>query len=983
MRLLLAGTLATLTAAGLAAIRPALCRTRSGRRPPPSARTGSAPTSASSRATCSRDAAPRHAAIASPASTSPRASRRSGSSPAPPEGAGSSLRPRRCDRRLSRGAARLERRAGADLRFHEDYVAFSGAQAPEARVDDAEIVFVGYGIVAPEYGWDDYKGADLKGKVLLLMNNDPESDPQLFAGKRRLYYGRWDYKYEMAARLGAAGAHHHPHRRLGRLRVAGGADLVDRRAAHPARAPGEPDPPGEGLADRGRVPPRRPPRRPRPRGAARRGREARLPAGAARRQAEPGARERGLTPAERQRDRPAARAAIPCSRGEAVVYTAHHDHLGTKPAATGRDASCTTARSTTPPASPRLLAVAEAFAALPERPRRSILFATVAAEEQGLLGSRYLARHPPVPPGRLAANINIDGVNIWGRTRDVPVIGLGKSSLDDWIRALAEAQGRVVVPEAFPDKGSYYRSDHFSFARDRGALGLPRRRHRGARQAARAGAARGSEAWEDAHYHQPIGRPHAPSGTSPARSRTRSCSSYLGREGGGRARSCRRGARATSSRRRARRPSRRSARSRPAARPLARGAVLPAARRPRRDRPPPGEALVRVRVAGVCNTDLELVRGYYPYTGVPGHEFVGGSRRRPAPPSGSADAWWARSTRPAAPARPAARAGAATARGARCSASSRANGAFAKHLLLPVANLHAVPDARDRRGGGLHRAPRRRPRGPGAGRVAARRPRGRDRRRQARAPRRAVPGRDRLPAAGGRTQPRRSPARRPGHSDRDRGRVGRRPADVASSAPATRRASRWPGAPCAPRHHRPEEHLPRRSPDRRGPAGGGRDHPRRLALRPLRAGPRAARPRPRRRPPPGRGPLPPRGSPRGLRPRRPAGRPQGPRRLLRGPANVIGTATSWWLVGSVQEPTVAAAPADATAAARSLPMATGWTRPRVGPCPPGLIGSPPERSPRGWGNAGPPRNRWPPPGRSRGASSPDEGQEHYRLRRKH
>ena len=149
-----------------------------------------------------------------------------------------------------------------------------------------------------------------------------------------------------------------------------------------------------------------------------------------------------------------------------------------------------------------LLAVAEAFAALPERPRRSILFATVGAEEHGLLGSGHLARHLPVPAGRLAANVNIDGVNIWGRTRDVPVVGLGKSSLDDWIRALAETQGRVVVPEASPEKGAYYRSDHLSFARvgvpsvylDAGTevLGKP----------PGWGRARQRE-WEEANYHQP------------------------------------------------------------------------------------------------------------------------------------------------------------------------------------------------------------------------------------------------------------------------------------------------------------------------------------------------------------------------------------------------------------------------------------------------------------------------------------------------
>ena len=146
--------------------------------------------------------------------------------------------------------------------------------------------------------------------------------------------------------------------------------------------------------------------------------------------------------------------------------------------------------------------MAEAFAALEERPARSILFASVTAEEQGLLGSEYLARNLPLPRGLVAANVNIDGASIWGRTADVPVIGLGKSSLDDWIRAIAEMQGRRVVPEAFPDKGSYYRSDHLSFAR----LGVPAAYLEAGTEVLGRPPGWGREkreAWQEAHYHQP------------------------------------------------------------------------------------------------------------------------------------------------------------------------------------------------------------------------------------------------------------------------------------------------------------------------------------------------------------------------------------------------------------------------------------------------------------------------------------------------
>jgi Zn-dependent M28 family amino/carboxypeptidase len=389
---------------------------------------------------------------------------------------------------------------GVDLRFREDYVAFSGVQAEAARIENAEIVFVGYGIVAPEYQWDDYKGTDLRGKVLLFMNNDPEADPQLFAAKRRLYYGRWDYKYEMAAKQGAAGAvviHTTPSagyrwqvvqtswtgeqfglpsegeptirvkawateeasRRIVRL---GGHDLDVLRAAA-ERRDFRPVPLGVTVS-------------------------LTLKNTVSRRQS---GNVIGRLPGS-----------DPALAGEAVLFTAHHDHFGQKPdAVEGKDAIFNGALDNASGVA-TMLAIAEAMAALPQRPRRTILFASVGAEEQGLLGARFLARNPPVPAGRLAADVNIDGINIWGRTRDVAVVGLGKSTLDDWIRAIAEAQGRTVVPEAFPDKGAYYRSDHFAFAKigvpaayiDAGTavIGKPSGWGREAQ-----------EAWEAAHYHQP------------------------------------------------------------------------------------------------------------------------------------------------------------------------------------------------------------------------------------------------------------------------------------------------------------------------------------------------------------------------------------------------------------------------------------------------------------------------------------------------
>ena len=355
-----------------------------------------------------------------------------------------------------------------DLRSHEDYIAYAGAAQTESRLEAAEVVFVGYGIVAPEYQWDDFKGADLKGKVLLMMNNDPEDDPALFAGKTRLYYGRWSYKYDMAARVGAAGAiliHTTPSAGYGWQVVQ--TSWSGEQFSLPA-ASGDPVLPVKAWATEE---------------ACRRiarlaGRDLDvLRAAAQKRDFRPVPLGVSLSLVLRNDVQKKQTANVigklpgsdPTLASEAVIYTAHHDHLGMKPGArAGEDAIYNGALDNASGVA-ALLAIAEAMKALPERPRRAILFASVAAEEQGLLGSSYLAANPPISPGRLAADINLDGINIWGRTKDVMMIGLGKSSLDDWIRLLAAAQGREVVGDPFPDHGYFYRSDQFSLAR----IGVP------------------------------------------------------------------------------------------------------------------------------------------------------------------------------------------------------------------------------------------------------------------------------------------------------------------------------------------------------------------------------------------------------------------------------------------------------------------------------------------------------------------------------
>ncbi|WP_224367306.1 M28 family peptidase [Hyalangium versicolor] len=387
-----------------------------------------------------------------------------------------------------------------DLQFHDEFIAVSGVQEPEARLDESELVFVGYGIVAPEHGWDDFKGMDMRGKTLLILNNDPSDDPALFAGRTRLWYGRWDYKYEQAAKVGAAGAiilHTTPS--AGYPWQVVQTSWTGEQFELPATA-------GSSLQVKGWTTEDATRRIVRLGGRAL---EA-LIASAQKREFQPVPLGVKVSTrfANQVRRRPTANVlgllpgSDPKLTQEVVLYTAHHDHLGMKENANpGEDAIYNGALDNAAGVS-ALLSVARAFRALPKPPRRSILFAAVAAEEQGLLGSQHLSTHLPVPAGRIAANINIDGFNILGRTRDVTVIGLGKSNLDAAIIGLAKAQSRTVKADQLSDRGFFYRSDQFSFAR----LGIPaayfgsgmdfigRPEGWGKQQ---------REVWEARHYHQP------------------------------------------------------------------------------------------------------------------------------------------------------------------------------------------------------------------------------------------------------------------------------------------------------------------------------------------------------------------------------------------------------------------------------------------------------------------------------------------------
>lgn len=360
------------------------------------------------------------------------------------------------------------RGAHGDLQLarRDDFIAVSGLQQEAVALRDAEVVFVGYGIQAPEYGWDDFKGQDLRGKVLLMLNNDPDWDDGLFAGKRRLYYGRWTYKYESAARQGAAGAiliHTTPSAGYPfqvvqsswtgeQFELPAGDEPRIQAAGWTTEAAAERlvGLSGKRLADLVQ---------------AARSRDFQPVALGVRTDLEISTRLRRVETANVLGLLPGS---DPALRDQLVVYTAHHDHLGIGAPDDSGDAIHNGAIDNATGCA-QLLAVARAMTALPQAPRRSVLFLFVAAEEQGLLGSESFTNHPTVPAGEIAANLNLDSANVYGRTRDVTFVGLGKSSLDAVVQAAAARQGRVVHGDPSPEKGSFYRSDQFHFAR----IGVP------------------------------------------------------------------------------------------------------------------------------------------------------------------------------------------------------------------------------------------------------------------------------------------------------------------------------------------------------------------------------------------------------------------------------------------------------------------------------------------------------------------------------
>lgn len=352
--------------------------------------------------------------------------------------------------------------------FADDVVTWTKRVVEHASVENSEMVFVGYGIVAPEYGWNDYEGIDVTGKTVVILVNDPgfaTQDPAVFNGNSMTYYGRWTYKYEEAARQGAAAAviiHQ-------TAPAAYGWDTVRNSWTGP-QFNLQPEDGNMGrvaiegwmseettLAVLGRA-----------------GFELdELMAAALTPEFQ--AVDLGMTltasvdNALRSSDSKNVIAVLPGSEApdEYFLYMAHWDHLGTDPAleAAGQDGIFNGALDNAS-GTAALLELAQAFSSLAEAPRRSIIFLAVTAEEQGLLGSKHYAANPVFPLAQTVAGLNMDGLGTFGPTRELIVVGYGLSELDAQMESIAASQNRTIQPDPEAEKGYYYRSDHFELAKE-------------------------------------------------------------------------------------------------------------------------------------------------------------------------------------------------------------------------------------------------------------------------------------------------------------------------------------------------------------------------------------------------------------------------------------------------------------------------------------------------------------------------------------
>ena len=351
-----------------------------------------------------------------------------------------------------------------DLKFADDYTVQNQKLTPSVDLD-APIVFVGYGVTAPEFGWNDYAGVDVKGKVILCIVGDPPSnDPKFFGGKALTYYGRWTYKFEQAARMGAVGAlviHRTDLASYGwdvvrnsntsektylrddqtpQLEAASWIQLEVARKLF-AAAGRNLDTEMTAAGQRGFKAVQLPVRL-----------KAHVESTVRRFQS---ANVVGIVPGTK------------AGKDQAVLYTAHYDHLGFVPGMKGDNIYNGAADNATGTA--MLLEMARAWSAMDVKPPHSVIFAAVTAEEQGLLGSQYLGQHPPVPAGQITLDLNYDMILPIGIPQEINVNGAQRTSFYPVVQAMAKRFGLAIVPDPRPEAGTYYRSDHFSLSR----VGIP------------------------------------------------------------------------------------------------------------------------------------------------------------------------------------------------------------------------------------------------------------------------------------------------------------------------------------------------------------------------------------------------------------------------------------------------------------------------------------------------------------------------------
>ena len=363
-----------------------------------------------------------------------------------------------------------------DLKYPDDFVASSAQLQPEIKVEKSDLVFVGYGVVAPEYGWDDYKNVDVRGKTLLMLIGDPpvpdpkdpsKLDDKMFKGKAMTYYGRWTYKYEIAARKGAAAAiiiHETEPAAYPWQVVRSSWSKENFELDNPnknmdavsARSWITLDVAKKLFAD------------------SKQDFDA-LKKSAITKDFRPVVLDAKANIEIEQQVRSfkshnvigKLEGSDPKLNGEYVIYTAHWDHLGRHPELQGDQIFNGAIDNASGVAS--VIEIAGAFVKVNPPPKRSLLFMSTTAEEAGLLGAKFYAEHPLYPLEKTLADINLDSMNVWGKARDIEDLSLGFSTLDDLLAAAAKQQSRSAIPDSRSDKGKIYRADNFEFSK----VGLP------------------------------------------------------------------------------------------------------------------------------------------------------------------------------------------------------------------------------------------------------------------------------------------------------------------------------------------------------------------------------------------------------------------------------------------------------------------------------------------------------------------------------